>query len=94
MSELYQNLSYSKWDGKYHVVFVPKYRLKVMFGEIRQSLGPIFHELARQKECRMIEGHLMPDHVHMCLELRCTHKSAQSGFPSNEAGLKPSQTMN
>jgi putative transposase len=69
MSELYQNLSHSKWDCKYHVVFVPKYRRKVMFGEIRQSLGPIFHELARQKECRIIEGHLMSDHVHMCIEI-------------------------
>jgi putative transposase len=69
MSELYQNLSHSKWDCKYHVVFVPKYRRKVMFGEIRQFLGPIFHELARQKECRIIERHLMPDHVHICIEI-------------------------
>ena len=67
MSELYQRLSHSKWDCKYHVVFVPKYRRKVMFGEIRQFLGPIFHELARQKECRIVEGHLMPDHVHLVL---------------------------
>ena len=69
MSELYQSLSHSKWNCKYHVVFVPKYRRKVMFGEIRQFLGPIFHELARQKECRIVEGHLMPDHVHMCIEI-------------------------
>ncbi|MGB8702461.1 MAG: IS200/IS605 family transposase [Thermosynechococcaceae cyanobacterium] len=69
MSELYQSLSHSKWDCKYHLVFVPKYRRKVMFGEIRKHLGPIFHELARQKECRIIEGHLMPDHVHMCIEI-------------------------
>ena len=69
MSELYQSLSHSKWDCKYHVVFVPKYRRKVMFGDIRQFLGPIFHELARQKECRIVEGHLMPDHVHMCIEI-------------------------
>ena len=40
-----------------------------MFGDIRQFLGPIFHELARQKECRIVEGHLMPDHVHMCIEI-------------------------
>jgi putative transposase len=51
MSEFYQSLSHSKWDCKYHVVFVPKYRRKVMFGEIRRFLGPIFHELACQKEC-------------------------------------------
>lgn len=69
MSELYQSLSHSKWDCKYHIVFTPKYRRKVMFGEIRKFLGPIFHELARQKECRIIEGHLMPDHVHMCIEI-------------------------
>jgi putative transposase len=69
MSEFYQSLSHSKWDCKYHVVFVPKYRRKVMFGEIRKFLGPIFHELVRQKECRIVEGHLMPDHVHMCIEI-------------------------
>ena len=69
MSELYQSLSHSKWDCKYHVVFVPKYRRKVMFGEIRKFLGPIFHELARQKECQIVEGHLMSDHVHMCIAI-------------------------
>ena len=62
MSELYQSLSHSKWDRKYHVVFVPKRRRKVIFGKTRQHLGPIFHALARQKECQIIEGHLMPDH--------------------------------
>ena len=51
------------------MVFVPKYRRKVIFGDIRQHLGVIFHELARQKECRIIEGHLMSDHVHMCIEI-------------------------
>jgi putative transposase len=69
MSQLYQSLSHSKWDCKYHVVFVPKFRRKSMFHEIRQSLGPVFHELARQKECRIVEGHLLPDHVHMCIEI-------------------------
>ena len=69
MSELYQSLSHSKWDCTYHVVFVPKYRRKAMFGEIRKYLGPVFHELARQKECRIVEGHLMPDYVHMCIEI-------------------------
>ena len=69
MSELYQSLSHSKWDCTYHVVFVPKYRRKAMYGDIRKFLGPLFHELARQKECRIVEGHLMPDHVHMCIEI-------------------------
>jgi len=53
-----------KWDCKYHVVFVPKRRRKVIFGKTRQQLGAIFHALAKQKECQIVEGHLMPDHVH------------------------------
>ena len=64
MSDTYQSLSHSRWNCKYHVVFVPKRRRKALFGNIRKALGPIFHELARQKECRIIEGHVMPDHVH------------------------------
>ncbi|MBD2059201.1 IS200/IS605 family transposase [Oculatella sp. FACHB-28] len=69
MSQLYQSLSHSEWDCKYHIVFTPEHCLTTIFGEIRKFLGPIFHELARQKECRIIEGHLMPDPVHMCLEI-------------------------
>jgi REP-associated tyrosine transposase len=69
MSEFYQNLSHSRWDCKYHVVFVPKRRRQVLFGQVRRQLGEIFHALARQKECQIIEGHLMPDHVHMCIAI-------------------------
>jgi putative transposase len=69
MSGTFESLSHSKWDCKYHVVFVPKYRRKVIYGDIRKALGPIFHELARQKECRIVEGHLMSDHVHMCIAI-------------------------
>ena len=69
MSQTYQSLAHSRWDGKYHMVVVPKRRRQPLFGHLRQALGPIFHELARQKECRIIEGHLMPDPVHMCIEI-------------------------
>jgi len=69
MAESYQSLSHSKWDCKYHIVFVPKRRRKAMVEKIRKQLGGIFHELARQKECHIIEGHLMPDHVHMCISI-------------------------
>jgi putative transposase len=65
MTSAYQSLSHSKYECKYHVVFVPKYRRKLLYGELRRKLGAIFHELARQKECQIIEGHLMPDHVHI-----------------------------
>ena len=56
MSETYQSLSHSKWDCKYYVVFVPKRRRKAIFGQTRRQLGAIFHALARQKECQIIEG--------------------------------------
>lgn len=69
MSELYQSLSHSKWNCKYHIIFVPKYRRKVMYAQLREALKEIFHELARQKECRILEGYLMKDHVHMCIEI-------------------------
>ena len=69
MSESYQSSAHSKWDCKYHVVFIPKRRRKAIFGSIRKELGPLFHELARQRECRIVEGHLMPDHVHICIEI-------------------------
>ena len=53
----YQSLSHTKWDCKYHVAFIPKYRRKRIFGTLRQRLGEIFRELAKQKESRIVEGH-------------------------------------
>jgi putative transposase len=69
MSETYQSLSHSRWDCKDPVVLVPKRRRKVLYGELGKHLGAIFQELARQKECRIGEGHLMADHVPMCIEI-------------------------
>jgi putative transposase len=69
MTEPWKSLAHSRWECKYHVVFIPKYRRKAMYGEIRASLGGIFHELARQKECRIVEGHLLVDHGHICIEI-------------------------
>ena len=68
----YGSLSHSKWECKYHVVFchvvfIPKYRRKTLYGELRQHLGEVFRRLAMQKESRVEEGHLMPDHVHMMI---------------------------
>lgn len=65
----YHSLSHTKWDCKYHVVFIPKRRKKAIFGAIRKHLGEILHELAKQKECKILEGHLMSDHVHMCISI-------------------------
>lgn len=65
----YQSLAHTKWDCKYHIVFIPKKRKKVIFGAIRRHLGAVLHELADQKECKILEGHLMSDHVHMCISI-------------------------
>lgn len=65
----YQSLSHTKWDCKYHIVFIPKKRKKMIFGSIRKHLGEILHELAVQKQCKILEGHLQSDHVHMCISI-------------------------
>lgn len=64
---MYNSLSHSKWDCKYHLVFIPKRRKKKIYSELRRHLGEIFHALAKQKECVIIEGNLQSDHVHMCI---------------------------
>ncbi len=63
----FESLSHTKWECKYHVVFIPKLRRKVLYGQLRKHLGGVFRKLAAQKESRIEEGHLLPDHVHMML---------------------------
>jgi putative transposase len=65
----YQSLAHTRWDCKYHVVFIPKKRKRRIFGVLRKHLGEIFHELAAHKEAKIVEGHVMPDHVHMCISI-------------------------
>ena len=64
-----ESLSHTKWECKYHVVFIPKCRRKVLYGELRRHLGEVFRKLAEQKESRIEEGHLLPDHVHMMIAI-------------------------
>jgi putative transposase len=65
----YQRLNHTKWDCKYHVVFIPKRRRRQVYGAIRKHLGEISHELARQKESKRVEGRLCSDHIHMCVSI-------------------------
>src|SRR5215470_12690091 len=65
----YESLSHSKWDGKYHVVFIPKGRKKALYGKIRQFLGPVLRELAGQRGSTIVEGHMVQDHVHMRIRI-------------------------
>ena len=71
------SLSHSKWECKYHVVFIPKRRRKTLYGVWRRHLGEVFHQLARQKESWIEEGHLQPDHVHMLIAIPPKYAVAQ-----------------
>jgi putative transposase len=64
-----ESLSHSRWDCKYHVVFVPKYRKRVLYGKIRKFLGPVFHELAGKRRSKRLEGRMVQDHVHMLIQI-------------------------
>ena len=69
MNEVSESLSHTKWECKYHVVFIPKYRRKKLYGELRKQLGHAFRELARRRESEVLEGHMMWDHVHMLISI-------------------------
>jgi putative transposase len=65
----WKSLTHVRWDCKYHVVIVPKYRKRRLYGKFRQAVGDILRGLCRQKGVDVLEGHLMPDHIHMCLSV-------------------------
>jgi putative transposase len=71
------SLAHTKWECKYHVVWIPKYRRKRLFGEVRKELGPVLRELAKQKQCEVIEGKMMVDHVHMLIAIPPKYAVAQ-----------------
>ena len=73
----YRTLQHTEWECKYHIVFIPKYRRKVLYGELRKHLGEIIRRLARQKECEIEEGHLMSDHVHIMISIPPKYAVAQ-----------------
>ena len=64
-----ESLSHSRWECKYHVVFIPKCRRKTLYEKLRPHLGEVFRQLAGQKECQILEGHLMSDHVHILISI-------------------------
>ena len=90
----YESLSHSVWDCKYHVVFIPKYRKKTLYGELRRRLGEMFRTLARQKECQVLEGHLMPDHVHMLISIPPKYSVAQViGYIKGKSAIHVARTF-
>ena len=83
-----QSLSHSKWECKYHIVCIPKCRRRVLYEQLRRHLGEVFHNLARQRESRIEEGHLMVDHVHMLISIPPKYAVSQVvGFIKGKSAL-------
>jgi putative transposase len=83
-----ESLSHSRWECKYHVVFIPKCRRRTLYKELRKHLGEVFQRLASQKESRIIEGHLMPDHVHMLISIPPKYAVSQViGFIKSKSAI-------
>ena len=76
MDEL-QSLSHTTWECKFHIVWIPKCRRQVLYGGLRRHLGPVFRELALQRESSIAEGHLLPDHVHVLISIPPKYSVAQ-----------------
>jgi putative transposase len=71
------SLNHSRWECKYHIVWIPKYRRKILYGQLRKYLGQIFKDLAQNRESEVLEGHMMSDHVHMLISIPPKYSVAQ-----------------
>ena len=90
----YKSLSHTKWECKYHVVFIPKYRKKAIYGEIRRHLGDALRRLAEQRESRIEEGHLLPDHVHMMISIPPKYSVSQViGYMKGKSAIHIARTF-
>ena len=84
----YERSNHTEWECKYHVVFIPKNRRKLIYGSLREHLGDVFRELAREKECKIEEGHLRPDHVHILISIPPKYSVAQVvGFIKGKSAI-------
>ena len=84
----WQSLSHVRWDCKYHIVIVPKYRKKVIYGRLKQNIGPILRKLCQQRGISLLEGHAMSDHVHMCLSIPPKFSAAHTiGFLKGKSAV-------
>ena len=89
----YESLQHTMWECKYHVVFIPKYRKKTLFGTLRRDIGAVLRELARQKGCRVEEGHTMSDHIHMLLSIPPKYSVAQvMGYIKGKSAIHIART--
>lgn len=88
-----ESLSHTRWECKYHIVFIPKYRRKTLFGQVRKELGGVFHRPAKQKESLIEEGHMMADHVHMMISIPPKYAVSQVvGFLKGKSAIHIART--
>jgi len=88
-----ESLSHTRWECKYHIVFISKYRRKTLFGQVRKELGGVFHRLAKQKESLIDEGHIMADHVHMMISIPPKYAVSQVvGFIKGKSAIHIART--
>ena len=82
------SLSHTKWLCKYHIVFTPKYRRKAIYGQYKKSIGQILRQLCNYKGVEIVEGHLMPDHVHMLVSIPPKYSVSQfMGYLKGKSSL-------
>ena len=85
----WESLSHVRWECKYHVVIIPKYRRRVFYGRLRREIGGILRELCRQRGIGLLEGHCMPDHIHMCLSIPPKYSVAHTiGFLKGKSAVR------
>ena len=85
----WQSLSHVRWECKYHVVIVPKYRRRVIYGRLKRQIGGILRELCRQKGVELLEGHSMADHIHLCLSIPPKYSVAHTiGFVKGKSAVR------
>ena len=85
----WQSLSHVRWECKYHIVIIPKYRKRVLYGKLKKHVGEVIREVCRQRGIELIEGHLMPDHIHMCVSIPPKHSVAFAiGFIKGKSAVR------
>ena len=89
-----ERLNHTTWECKYHLVWIPKYRRKLLYGNLRKHLGEVIRSLSKQKESTVVEGHLMPDHVHMVVSIPPKYPVAQVvGFIKGKSAIHIARTF-
>ena len=85
----WRSLSHVRWDCKYHIVIIPKYRKKKLYGKVKKHVGEVIREVCRQRGIELLEGHLMPDHIHMCVSIPPKHSVAFAiGFIKGKSAVR------